>query len=400
MSQEILTHPQSCPLATHHSPVLSRNPNLSLHDKTNERFPHLQVPDISQEILLTDLLVISEGMKKASNSTFNGKTSSPKLKSSTKSKSSSSRKPSKVIRSTTDIMDRRDFPDYSIYCIKLSPSIPKLSSTESSTFDIPSDEFHEQESPFEYPHLNSIISSIHEPPFDAVKTPSIRNDLNSQVSLFLGRFQNYMEERLIRWGPSDSQFNNQATVDGRHPYQINNFQTGEPEDSIFRSFKNWLASPDQQETTQPISHHLPPQSPAPLLAKILAKLDLKPNSSNSILPNFEVSRTHYEPERGFNYNMDPKTGNYSRNKDNYAHSAPARFHDHTQLNYTPRAIPLSDFILTFEKTAQGHTVREHEILEGLDEDVQDLINGVDNFVMSFLCGAWDIMSSISCCSHI
>lgn len=399
MSQEILTLPQSCPLTTHQSPALSNNLNFSFQDKTKVRFPHLLVPnDFSREILLTDPLAISEDVKKAPNSTFNAKNSSSKLMSSPKSKSSSL-KPSKVIRPATEIMDRQDFPDYSIYYIKLSPSIPKISSTESSTFDITSDEFHEQESPFEYPHLNSLISSIHEPPFEAVKNPSIRNDLNSQVSIFLGRFQNYMEERLIRWGPSDSQFNNQATVDGHHPYQISNFQAGqEPEYSIFRSFKNWLASPDPQDTTQPLSHHLPPQTPAPLLSKILAKLDLKPNSSNSILPTFDVSRRHYEPERSLNYNkMDQRTGDYSRNQDNYAHSAPARFHDHIQLNYTPRAIPLSDFILTFEKPAQGHTVREHEILEGLDEDVQDLINGVDNFIMSFLCGAWDIMSSISCC---
>lgn len=128
--------------------------------------------------------------------------------------------------------------------LKLSLTGPKLSSTESA-FDIPSGDFQEIESPFEYPHLNDILSSPHDPPFEPVKDPCVRSELKSQVSLFLGPFQNYMEERLIRWGPSDSQFGNQASIDGCHPYQTNiSFQ--ETEHSIFRTFKNWLASPEPE----------------------------------------------------------------------------------------------------------------------------------------------------------
>lgn len=120
--------------------------------------------------------------------------------------------------------------------------------------------------------------------------------------------------------------------------------------------------------------------PTPPLSTIFGNLDVKPNSSNSILPKkIEL------------FNRDSTFPDISG--PNY-HSAPASYNNH---NHTPQAIPLNDFLLTYEKPARGPDIHNHELLDGLDEEVQDLINGVDNFMVDFINTTCEFVASIRCC---
>lgn len=68
------------------------------------------------------------------------------------------------------------------------------------------------------------ITSPHNPSHIVSKnSDSIRQDVissqNRQLFPLQDFFTNFVEERLVRWRPSDSQHNNELALQGRHPYQ-------------------------------------------------------------------------------------------------------------------------------------------------------------------------------------
>lgn len=194
------------------------------------------------------------------------------------------------------------------------------------------------------------------------------------------RLQNFMEERLIRWNPSDSQNNSEGALNGTHPYQINVFRKLPSEETAFKPFaslSSWFGPktkvPDLERGPDPVegssSNQQKPGAFLVLLerensTKFLSISKLKANSSNSIFP-----------EMCQNVNPD----------------------DHRPAN-TPRAVPFEDLDLHFDKE-QGRipdevVASDEDILGSLGITGADIITEIDDFMVSCLNGVWTTLDSM------
>lgn len=262
------------------------------------------------------------------------------------------------------------------------------STNTTSSFEIESQALGSY-SPFEESPLPVFqhIGGPHQAPFAVPNSgPSVRQRVISRQELELvlhpsgNRLQSFMEERLVRWTPNDSQNNNEGVLNGNHPYQSNGFGQNAPVESAFRPFSSissWFGpktktvdlekgpvhkvaslgpvegSSSDQKTRVPEGHNY---------ASFLAKL--KPNSSNSILPEM---KHHMPPEE--------------------AQRAP-----------TPRAVPFDDLDLHFEKE-QGRVPDEamgsdDDLLSSLGITGGDIISDIDDFIVSCLNGLWTTVDAM------
>lgn len=259
------------------------------------------------------------------------------------------------------------------------------------------------ESPLPFDHVEDIISSPHRPPFEYNENQSttntvmqtIINNHNAGIFPVIDYFQDYMEERLLRWRPGDSQFNVEDTMNGAHPYQKSSFGTPSANQNgtgFFGNLYTWFGNgkkevdnvaqkTDAEESEIPTNGAsiVPPSGNLTgCINSFEGNFNLKPNSSNSIIlsPNrSEVSNTAI----------------FQRHDSILAHEPKGV----EEPSFTPKAVPLNEFELNFEKRGsrsdQQVDQAGQEIVRTMDEDVQNLVNGFDNFLfdcfgkMCFYC---------------
>ncbi|EMG49856.1 hypothetical protein G210_5300 [Candida maltosa Xu316] len=185
----------------------------------------------------------------------------------------------------------------------------------------------------------SSLASPHHPPFVPDLYYPRRQQLRqrSHGTLDGGGLSGFIENRYSRFRPSDSHHNNEVVLSGMHPFQSDSF--GVPKKTFFESMSNWFKPKD----------------------KVVAPSeDIASNKSSS-----ETILISHEPD-----NTTP------------------------QPVYTPRGIPINEFPLNFNKDQNEEMLRRNEdIINSLDGDVRDLIDGVDNFLSDCIGGCWDITNS-------
>lgn len=318
--------------------------------------------------------------------------------------------PMRTARSLGRLTSSREFA--SSFSSNSKPQGPiKLHNSEpSSFFEIESEVTSElaEESPILYSDIQATITSPHHPPFalqieNNQRNILKRNNLFSHNNASLTRtdyFQDYMEERMARWRPGHSQFNVDDTMDGKHPYQQETFELETKAAKInpynpFITLKAWFngkaAVPDLENQTQTINHSkankernepitdtLGPQLPE--ISERLKKIEFKINSSNSIIP------------KPF------KPGECSHVTKFLSHSSTQ--HELTPIDgssYTPKALPFNDYDLNFETKDcfSSHKTEQdsNAIVDSMDEDIRDLLNGLDNFLSDCFQSFWNACSS-------
>lgn len=182
-------------------------------------------------------------------------------------------------------------------------------------------------------------------------------------------FDGIVEERYSRFRPLDSQHNNEIIMIGLHPFQQENY--GISKKNIFDSLTNWFKWKSSSSST---SSEIPP----PLI------------SSNQII-------NHQEDK-----SSDDDNNNHGNDNDNDNETIiiTQEHNDFTpQPVYTPRGIPINEFPLNFNKEQNEENnltrCRNEDIINSFDDDVRDLINGVDNFLISCLENCWNLIKSTS-----
>lgn len=217
--------------------------------------------------------------------------------------------------------------------------------TESESFDIETIPTHSEEPNEESPQL--FYSPLDEYYFqytsnvpvndDNGNNHNIRSTLPSVSQAVRYSFENYMQETLVRWRPSDSQQNVEASIDGNHPFHEHNFGVNSPvKASGF--FYNWFKS--KREPPNDVEKQLPCQS------TVSHPPYINNNSSRSI------------PEG--NGTMEIHSGDIT--------------------NYTPRAIPFQEYELNYQrKLSNGNEINNEQIYDSMDIDMMNLISGTDNF---------------------
>ncbi|CUM64365.1 uncharacterized protein PRCAT00001967001 [Priceomyces carsonii] len=285
------------------------------------------------------------------------------------------------------------------------------------------EESSSRQSPLAAELMNGL--NAHKPPYDPlfadnpVAGSSIRQGvILQQSSRFLPMidyFQEFMEERLIRWRPSESQFDNEASMNGRHPFQQLTDIPSKSDSSkrIFTSLRNWFISEkaltnDLENNISGIKGSSGPNCCADLsssrsfskqtaknskkvpkygdFAAYLNNFNLKPNSSNSML-----SVAH--PSPALSHNASP---------DNVAITLTEEPAMIQELQYTPRALPLKDFELNYERknmeqSSERQDQNGNEIINSMDEEIRDLIDGVDNFLSDCISNIWTCLQETSRC---
>ncbi|EGW31272.1 uncharacterized protein SPAPADRAFT_67348 [Spathaspora passalidarum NRRL Y-27907] len=251
---------------------------------------------------------------------------------------------------------------------------PGFTNSSSSFFDIETSASQETQIP--YSDIELSILSPHQPPYEPINHPSGSSDpamrarldrLEQRRSMFphVDMFVEYTEERYRRFRPSDSQHNNEAIITGNHPYQSDKYESGtKPESSFFYRFTSWRKKPEQQQHQTPdLENQISPVLEGSSTQPHVKHLNLKPNTSRSIIiPSPSTITT----EPGLT-------------------SAPV---------YTPKAIPINEYPLNFEKLPGDDDLRRTQIINSLDDEVRDLIDGVDNFIVECFAGIWSVMTAI------
>ena len=304
--------------------------------------------------------------------------------------------PMRTARSLGRLTSSRQFTSSFSSNNKPQGPIKLLNSEPSSFFEIESEVTSElaDESPVPYSDINETITSPHHPPFAYPIENNQRkilkpNNLFTHNNASLTRtdyFQDYMEERMARWRPGHSQFNVDDTMNGKHPYQQETIEQDDKAAKInsynpFITLKAWFnrkaAIPDLENQTttanirkceeqnEPMKDTLRPQLPE--ISERLKKIEFKINSSNSIIP---------KPFKTGECSHITKVLRYS--------STQQELNSIEGPSYTPKALPFNDYDLNFEtkdcfsshKTEQG----SNAIVDSMDEDIRDLLNGFDNFL--------------------
>ncbi|KAG7661558.1 uncharacterized protein J8A68_004927 [[Candida] subhashii] len=278
----------------------------------------------------------------------------------------------------------------------------------SSSFEIESS--GSVSSPVPYSDLEMSILSPHQPPFDPLIHPSdhphrlSKRELNARRHSSLSQtgqlenrlfphydqFSEFMEERYIRYRPSESQHNNEAILSGKHPFQQDDYGRPKSSTSFVRSFTGWFKNLNKPESisgsqNQSQAIRMPPDLENQLSEGInRSQLDfirnLKPNSSRSII----------NPSPIHNSGISGVVASQVISQEPSL-STPVPL-------YTPKAIPIIEYPLNFEKGGgvgeNEDSERRNAIINSLDDDVRDLIDGVDNFLTSCFEGIWSVFVTI------
>lgn len=296
---------------------------------------------------------------------------------------------------------------------------PKAQTTDpSSYFDIESHTDTSdllEESPIPYDDIEATITSPHNPPYESTnenqpqKTmkQSIIDSHNNAIFPMADYFQDYMEERMVRWRPSDSQFNIDDTMNGTHPYQ-QELQCKRKNDKLSNNFlislKNWFTAEkaaksdieNQLQITEETnntniiiapksSRNLSQANPGntPDFVQCMKAIQFRANSSTSIIAS---------PSRAmFSQSQNATLLLQSNLVINHEPSP-------VEILNTPKALPFNGFELNFEKREDGSNTRvdrdSDEIINTMDEDVRDLLNGFDNFLSECFSSIWGVFVSV------
>lgn len=197
-------------------------------------------------------------------------------------------------------------------------------------------------------------------------------------------FLDYIEDRLVFWRPSDSQYNIEETITGKHPYQQDiNGRGNSLDKSAFGNLMSYFynhgteikdlekqnikkeQSEDNRNIKKDSVNYKNIQSwrdrypITPDIFNLLKSTEFKPSSSKSII-------------------LQPSQNNRFTSKEPLPMNDP---------RYTARGIPIWDFEINFEKCSQRefkeyfYAHDSSHIMNSMDQDVRDLIDGVDNFVI-------------------
>mmetsp|Transcript_7446 Transcript_7446/g.9404 ORF Transcript_7446/g.9404 Transcript_7446/m.9404 type:complete len:508 (-) Transcript_7446:159-1682(-) len=318
--------------------------------------------------------------------------------------------PMRTVRSLGKANSTREFASRFSSNNKPPRSIRLHNSEPSSFFEIESEDTSElaEESPILYNDIGDTITTPHDPPFSLQtrnKSEYIKpNIFFSHNNASLTRpdyFQEYMEERMARWRPGNSQFNVEDTMEGKHPYQQEHFELEAKAAKIrpsnpFMALKTWfdgkIVIPDIENQMQSTTHGKKNEKTSelmqdalefqlPEISEHLRKINFKVNSSNSIIPKpFKPGECSHITkglrDTGIKQESTPIDG----------------------TTYTPKALPFNDYDLNFEtkdyfsspKIEQG----SNAIIDSMDEDIRNLLNGFDNFLADCFRSFWDVCTSL------
>lgn len=255
-------------------------------------------------------------------------------------------------------------------------SAANVITTDSSGFIVPPStgscsDFLQTPTPNEF---NDVIVSPHNPPFEAnQRVQGIRISIIETQNIFTApssRLNGLMEERLIRWRPSESQMNAEASLNGKHPFQTSFYDCKKDSKNIFNSLSSWMFKQKLEVSETDVKQQLDKQqsqqgeqdSDSPDFNRILSLKKLKPNSSNSILNPL---------------NLQPVI-----NGQPLPTSEPV---------YTPKAIPFSEFQLNFDNEKsnglpaqtgpQLNNFGNSEDFDSFDRNFVDIFDDIDNCVL-------------------
>ncbi|KAI3402543.2 hypothetical protein KGF56_004635 [Candida oxycetoniae] len=247
-----------------------------------------------------------------------------------------------------------------------SPATVQVLPLTSSSFDIPTPT---QSEPLTTPispspqDLSSLLSP-HEPPHEVdLYFPQRQQKLRQQMSRNTGAFfsgnagggcssdvfTEYVENRFARFRPTESQHNNDVVMNNLHPFQRDDY--GVEQKSIFENITTWFKK------------------------KPIVATDLETQSQSPPTTDKSASCTAGFLQRG------EEMGNTA------------------EPVYTPRGIPINEYPLNFIKQQDNSNLGEENerrtaIINSFDEEVRDLVDGVDNFLTSCFDGVWTFTSGL------
>ena len=279
----------------------------------------------------------------------------------------------------------------------------------------------ESASPLPFNDIDVAVASPHVAPHvvDGKKGIPLRqrimNNYDNAIFPPSDYFRSFMEERMMRWRPPDSQFNIEETMEGHHPFQIND-ETGVQKltsknywNEVFSSVKNWFTGEPKVVPDLENQDVVVPQDNRDLngrglslrrsvsrvnldntdfnsytldLLKRAKEIPFQANSSNSFIP------PHQQPS-----NEGHSTNNVTSRRKSGVNKEPTHPEDPI---FTPRGSPFAESVLNFEKREAKKSSMDQEgivIFNALDEDVRDLLNTFDNF----FCNFWDSATKYCAC---
>lgn len=193
----------------------------------------------------------------------------------------------------------------------------------------------------------------------------LRSSLINESMFYSGdAFRECMEERLLRWKPTDSQHNAELILSGRHPYQAKKFgvKSGVSGNSSSLFSMNWFSSKSKDTSTAfvtasttpvPITCPQQPSPNDPDIDHMLKQVHFNANSSNSILPATTI---------------DSNAAILLTTGEELIHP------------YTPNAIPLAGFQLNFNRCRNQQLEGNGNIYDSMNHDIIRILDGSDNFL--------------------
>lgn len=301
-----------------------------------------------------------------------------------------------------------------------------------SGFNILSDSSSNQDdSPIPYKDIEATVTTLHLPPFvsDLNQSKGIRQTIveHNDHRLFPSPdyLRNYMEERLVRWRPTDSQFNIDETMNGEHPFQVqgNTEQKGNSSESFYivNLIKSWFTSTEAMSmeveenpciANKPViekskmgssnmAHRDIPTfktitskdiTPLPMkndIGELLKDMRFKENSSKSMLLPLHMHSLSQRTDAAVVMVGTART---------LSEPSPVE-----EPLYTAKAMPFCDSDLIFEKRLSPSEVNlqgsGENIMSAMD-DVPQLLFGVDNMFSGCLDGLSQFFTSIANCLGI
>lgn len=279
------------------------------------------------------------------------------------------------------------------------------------------------ESPIPYLDFKTDIKKPHVAPYkndfsneSKIKNFILKNNtmnyLNN-LSLFSDQdyFQSSMQHRFLRWGPTPSQNNSEALVSGLHPYQrscygnekktksknfdlfnlknlFNHKKAFDLEDQNKNYFENSLQPIENPEkiglnlnNIEKLNNENPDLIKTANYLKLLNALNLNTNTSNS-----------------FSQIMSNSSNRFNNNKNPILLSKRS-IHLHED-SVTPNAIPFNDYDINFEKKSLTNELLDdvvnsrNEIINSLDLEIQNLIDGVDTFLFDCFESTWSWITTL------
>lgn len=186
------------------------------------------------------------------------------------------------------------------------------------------------------------------------------------------RLQDVMEDRIVRWRPPQSQHGTDSVIQGNHIYQQ------QPESEVNGAW-DWLCLWTWFGKLA-LSHgceNLPQDRLQPTHTTELPDLELQPLDLAQFKPN--SSRSFLD-------------GGISR---------PSVVNHGVPLSpMTPKAVLWTDFELHYDKQEDPNYVVQHdthELISSMDQDVQNLVDGVDNFITG--CFSSITNNTLLCCTE-